>query len=261
MLAAGSSVLTSCGPVDAESLVVGTSVSCLGTSGALMTAEVLRSGDDRDRPAIQLLTRSGDILVPASARLAASRGPVVAASIKPGPRQIESLKPGQASDSFPPPRPLEGLPAARMVVPVSQASRHAVEAGLTAAGVSYSVRGSEEWVVVDIDAPGYCRNWKWDDEVALLRLLTLWVDDESRTLIGERNIRGRLLWAMIAAGQHYDARWVPAYRPVECRVCSAERVDVFATVVRSEPTVVACRSLQVDAAALIVDRAYVLPDA
>lgn len=147
-----------------------------------------------------------------------------------------------------------------MIIPTSEVARDAIEAELDNAFVPYSVRGNEEWVVIDIEGPGLREGWTWHDEVKLLCLLTMWPDNESRTLAAEGDVRRRLLWAMTAAGQKYDARWVPAYRPVECRTTTIERMEVFSSVVRSEATYVTHHTCEIEAAALIVDRTYLLPD-
>ena len=148
-----------------------------------------------------------------------------------------------------------------MLVPASEVARDAVEAELARAGVPSVAHGDEEWIVIDVEGPGDRDGWTWEDEVKLLRLLTQWPDGESRTLVADRSVRRRLLWAMTAAGQRCSVRWTPSYRPVEARVTSVEREEVFSSVVRSESAQVACRALQVEASALIVDCVYVLPDA
>ena len=147
-----------------------------------------------------------------------------------------------------------------MLIPTSEVARTEIETALDAASVPHSIRGSGAWTVIDVDGPGSAEGWTWRDESDLLMLLTRWVDGESRTTTAGREVRSRLLWALIASGQAYQARWIPGYRPVECRIFLADRAEVFATVARVEPVIVASRVIEVDAAAVLVDRLYVLGD-
>jgi hypothetical protein len=130
---------------------------------------------------------------------------------------------------------------------------------LDGAGVAHTVLKESGWTVITVHESGSCRKWSWIDEANLLRQLTVWVGGEHRTRGHDRGLRRRLLWALVAAGQNYDARWVPGYRPVECRVSGTDRADAFNTVVCSRRRRTDAIMLKLGGgSARLVDLAYAL---
>lgn len=89
-LAAASSVLGARGPIAVEDVDQGAVVCGLDRSGSLVTAEVVGSLAQDERPGVRLLTRCGDVLVPGATRVAGFRGPLVASTIRPGPTQLDA---------------------------------------------------------------------------------------------------------------------------------------------------------------------------
>jgi hypothetical protein len=253
-------VLTSAGPYAAGHIRPGTEVWALSREGAFVAQRVESVEGPASSAAVELLTKGGDVLVPEGVRLAGARGPLPVADVRPGPRQLEILRPGQATRIFPCPTPLEGLTDFRAVVPEAAGVGPSLGPALDRAGVAHTIRNESGWTVITIHRPGSLPGWSWSDEAHLLRKLTAWVGDEQRTRENDRAVRRRLLWALVAAGADYNARWIPGYRPVECRVSGADKPGAFNTVVRVRREHAEAVSVKLgDASALLVDLAYVLP--
>src|SRR5262249_26007237 len=105
--------------------------------------------------------------------------------------------------------------------------------------------------------------WRWKDELDLLKALTSWVPDGSlpvcRTRLADRYLRWRLIEAALACGRRFQVRWVPAYLPVEAHITFREtRPPPYADVTAVHLAIGDAVDVTVDAdaAALVVDMAY-----
>jgi hypothetical protein len=262
--AAASQIATPSGPIAAEFIEVGTEIWAVGEAGEMRTATVVRLERVSNPESLtQVLTRAGDVLATSSSQLASAQGPVRADDIRPGPRSLELVGPGDLPRAVGNPVPLEGLDGFTFVIPQEIASPGEIERALSRARVSYTLAAEGGWVAVTIDdRHGTASRWTWDDELDVLLALTAWApEDETpvyRTRIHGRLVRSRLTGVLVACGRRFDLRWVPTYRPVEARVKLTDAVGAFTGVVAVQRMTGEAVDLLVEGAtAAVADLTYV----
>jgi hypothetical protein len=182
--------------------------------------------------------------------------------LRPGPRSLELVAPGDLPRAVGNPEPLEGVGRFIAVIPEEAADVVAIERALAHARVAYSLAHEGGWVAITIgDRMGDPRRWTWDNELELLLALTAWVPENGapvhRTRIQDRVVRGRLTGALLGCARAFDLRWVPAYLPVEARISLADPAGAFTSVVAIRNTVGEAIELVVEeATAAVVDLTY-----
>lgn len=247
----------------ARRLRPGVRVWALNASGVLRLADVAECHPSTEGCLLSVRTRAGEILVPPDVQLAGARGPVAARDVRPGPRRIEALRPGQVPTELPPPAPLEGLDGHIAVVPNEHCDFGRLSTLLRDAGIEHDLLSQGGWSAVRLGPCGaQVDDWSWHDELGVLRLLTEWPDnngDVLRTRMEETTLRRRVILAMVITSASYEARWTPTYFPVECRLADVVRMPAFTDVVHVAETHGATVNVVVDAAAMVCDLGYVAP--
>lgn len=263
-IAAASHVATPEGPVAAHRLCPGMEIWGVSRSGELAPA-VVASCDPVSAPVelVRVLTRVGDVLAVASSQLAGAQGPVSADGIRPGPRALELLSPGDVPRATGRPLPLEGVGATVAVIPEETSNPAALAAVLRRGGMPHEFVANGGWLAVRI---GCCdeppEGWEWDDELELLLALTMWVPDVGvpihRTRLSDRTLRARLVGTLLACGRNFELRWVPAYLPLEAHVALTDVAPpAFTGVVAVHHTMGEALDLRVHGAtAAVVDLVY-----
>jgi hypothetical protein len=212
---------------------------------------------------IRILTRVGDVLVTPSSQLAGSQGPVSAGQIRPGPRSLELLSPGDVPRAIGCPVPLDGVDTKIVAIPEEVANPVALSAMLQRGGIPHDFVARGSWLAVHL---GRCEDppqgWEWQDELELLLALTMWAPEAGvpvhRTRLSERALRARLVGVLVACGRNFELRWVPSYLPLEARVAPTDVApQAFTGVVAVQQTMGDAVDLTVhDATAAVVDLAY-----
>lgn len=263
-LAASSRVVTPSGTIPAHAVRAGESVWALDTAGRLTTARVAGvAAGPRPAPLVHLFTRAGEVLAPGDTRLATAQGPLRAGSVRVGKDSLELLAPGDLPAPAKPPRGFGGIEAIVHAVPEDVADPDLLRQLLDRAQIEYSLSTGRGWLAVRLGQANGVPNWTWADELALLLELTVWTREgdaerEHRARIDQRDLRARLVAALVACRQHFELRWVPAYFPVEAhiRLTDAPPRPFTDVVARRE---VLGSTVQVDvedATSVVVDLAY-----
>jgi hypothetical protein len=261
LAAAGSYVwVAGAGPMPAARVSADDPVLALDHHGVVTVAEVVGIDNIGQADGGSVLTRAGDILLPLQARLATSAGVRRVSELSNGTQRVEILRPGGwvASEL---PRPPLDLEQRVFALPDTAESRTQIEAALGQLESGVTVRELDPWICVEL-APqvSSAQSWGWADEASALEALTSWPPDgDSRTILGNRELRCRLIWSMVTSGMAYEVRWAPAYLPVEARLRRVDRAPAFAPISRLLTQDIALVELRLDARAIVVDLAYLWP--
>jgi hypothetical protein len=263
-LAADGLVVTPSGTIPARALRPGEDVWALDPAGRLTTAcvtDVVPGGAAAS--IVHLFTRAGEVLAPGVTRLATAKGPVAAANVRLGEDPLELLAPGDFLAPANPPRNFASVEAIVHTIPEDVADHELLGQLLERAQIEYSLRTGGGWLAVRLGQTDGTRDWTWADELALLLELTIWTregdnESEHRTRIEQRDLRARLVAALVACHQPFELRWLPAYFPVEARISLTDATPrPFTEVVARRESLGDTVEVEIkDATSIVVDLAY-----
>jgi len=263
-LAADALAVTPAGTIPLRELRAGEEVWTLDSSGRLTASRVaeVRAGAAA-ASLVHLFTRAGEILAPTESRLATAQGPLAAGSLRIHSDPLELLAPGDLPAPAQPPGTFEGVETSVHAVPEDVADTEALVRLLKRAKIKHSFQTAGGWLAVRLGDARAAPKWTWRDELELLLQLTVWSRDdngetEHRTRLDQRDLRARLIAALVACEQPFELRWVPAYFPVEARISLTDTTPrPFTEVVARRELVGDTIAVEIeDAVSIVVDMAY-----
>lgn len=211
--------------------------------GALKLADLKEAAPDSEpRDAWRLLTPVGDILLVEGSFVMTREGPLsgqdIMVRIEKGKRaRMEVVGPADLPEMARCTTPLREIYRACILsLPrqIIQIPRNGVDAlaedqivrCLREAEVEYQQFRDERWLAFQVDAPadpdngnlGPCR----DEHAEALLNLTAWAPDgeltASRVRFKDSALRRRILASLAGSRRGFEVKWVPAYKPIECRI-------------------------------------------
>lgn len=211
--------------------------------GALKFADLKKAAqDDEPRDAWRLLTPVGDILLAEGSFLMTRDGPLSGQDIalriaKERQTRMEVVGPADLPDMSAGATPLREIYQACVVSlseQVIQIPRNGVDAlvedrivqCLSEAGIEYKRFCDERWLAFQVDVPAERENGNIGpchrEHAEALLSLTAWEPDgeqtASRVRFEDSALRRRLLASLAGSRCGFEVKWVPAYRPIECRI-------------------------------------------
>lgn len=211
-------------------------------NGAFTLAPVRGVGSRNETDAWRVLTAAGDLVVPVDVLINTSDGPMSGAEIDQKLRSDKAVRVDVVTaDDLPPPARvtaptdevvrscLAALPGRVVQLPrddeVADAIGPEIEELLLASGVRFHRIEDERWLAFVMEPltatrRGSCSSFTLQADV--LSKATAWAIHEngtdSRVRVTDHRLRRRLLAALVGAGQPFEVKWLPGYRPVDSRI-------------------------------------------
>lgn len=280
-------VITARGAVLPDELEPGQDQVLIVRGGALKLTGVEQATlESEPRGIWRMLTPVGDIVLATGSFLMTRDGPLagdeISTQIAKGKQpRLEVVNPADLPESASDPEPQDEIDRAcvlslpRQIVQIPRNGVDAlvvdqIERCLSAAQVDYREFRDERWVAFDFEAAGDNGGvGPWGARHAdALRNLTAWEPNGesvvSRVRFGDVSLRRRLLASLAGSRSGFEIKWVPLYRPIECRihVMGASTMKPFVPVRAAIAETGAVRRLEVsDRGHLVVGLAIVAPDA
>jgi hypothetical protein len=247
VIASDTFVVTARGALLSGELEPGKDQVLMVRGGALTFAdleEAARNSEPRD--AWRLLTPVGDILLAEGSFVMTRDGPLSGQDIalriaKEKQTRMEVVGPADLPDMAPDTTPLREIYRAciaSLSEQVVQIPRNGVDAlvqdqivqCLSEAGIDYKRFRDERWLAFQIDVPAESENGKvgpcHGEHAEALLSLTAWEPDgestASRVRFEDSALRRRVLASLAGSRCGFEVKWVPAYRPIECRIYRRE---------------------------------------
>ena len=242
--------------------------------------------ESKPREIWRVLTPVGDIVLATGSFLMTRDGPLSGDEIsmriaKGKPPRMEVINPADLPESHSDPELRDEIDRAcvlslpRHVVQIPRNGVDAlvvdqVERCLRAAQVDYREYRDERWVAFEFEAPSNTDSvgpWGVRHADALLNL-TAWEPNGSRVASRVRfadvPLRRRLIASLAGSRSGFEIKWVPLYRPIECRIhpIAASSMKPFVPVQAAIAETGAVRRLEIaDRGHLVLGLAIVAPDA
>jgi hypothetical protein len=280
-------VITARGAVLADELEPGRDQVLIVRGGALKLAGLDQVRlESEPREMCRMLTPIGDIVLATGSFLMTRDGPVagddISMQIAKGKQpRMEIVSPVDLPEASADPKPqgevergcILSLPRRIVQIPRNGADAlvvDQVERCLRAAQVEYREFRDERWVAFEFDAPageGSVGPWGVEHADALLDL-TAWEPNGesavSRVRFGDALLRRRLIASLAGSRRDFEIKWVPLYRPIECRIhlMGAGSMKPFVPIQAAIAETGAVRHLEIsDRGHLVLGLAIVAPDA
>lgn len=280
-------VITARGAVLPDELEPGRDRVLIVRAGALKLADLEDASlESKPRETWRMLTSVGDIVLAAGSFLMTREGPLagedIAAQLARGKQpRMEVISPADLPEPAADPRSeaVIGQACVRSLPrPVVQIPRNGVDAlvvdrverCLRAAQIDYREFRDERWLAFELEAPaanGETGPWGHGQADALLNLTAWDADGESvisRVRLEDAMLRRRIIASLAGSRRSFNIKWVPLYRPIECRIqvggTSSMKpfVPVHAAIAELGPV----RQLEInDRGHLVLGLAIVAPDA
>jgi hypothetical protein len=280
-------VVTARGAVLPDELEPGRDRVLIVRGGALKLADLEEARlESKPRETWRMLTSVGDIVLVAGSFLMTRDGPIagedIAAQLARGKQpRMEVISPTDLPAPAADPRPeaeIERACVRSLPRPVVQIPRNGVDAlvvdkikrCLSTAQVDYREFRDERWLAFELEAltaNGETGPWGNGHAEALLNLTAWDTDGESvisRVRLEDAALRRRMLASLAGSRRSFDVKWVPLYRPIECRihVGGMSSMKPFVPVHTAIAETGAVRQLEInDRGPLVLGLAIVAPDA
>jgi hypothetical protein len=232
-------IATPLGPVLVPELTVGSPVFVIA-GGVATEASVSGLGGVTEKDVFKFLTAVGDIVVPGDETVITRSGPLQASAVAKqvlhgGQPRLEVMNPAALPtkrSSQPRNRAIQAFlrslhPAVlQLPRPVAQGGlADELESILRDVGVRCTRIEDERWTTFAVDnIPSEVSEYDVIGVAQILLMLTAWEREGeaviSRTRLEASQARRRLIVSLVAELTPYEVRWVPGYRPVECRIHS-----------------------------------------
>jgi hypothetical protein len=247
VIASDTFVVTARGTLLSGELEPGIDQVLMVQGGALKFAHLKEAAQDGEpRNAWRLLTPVGDILLAEGSFLMTRDGPLAGQDIalriaKERQTRMEVVGPADLPDMAADATPLREIYQACVVSlseQVIQIPRNGVDAlvedriveCLGEAGIESKRFRDERWLAFHVDVPAERENGSIGPchrkHAEALLSLTAWQSDgeqtASRVRFEDSTLRRRLLASLAGSRCGFEVKWVPAYRPIECRIYRRE---------------------------------------
>jgi hypothetical protein len=280
-------VITARGAVLPNELEPGQDQVLIVRGGALKLVSIEEATLDSEPRAIwRMLTPVGDIVLATGSFLMTRDGPLagdeISTQIAKGKQpRMEVINPTDLPESHSDPEPRDEIDQAcvfslpRQIVQIPRNGVDAlvvdqVERCLRAAGVDYREYRDERWVAFEFEAPGDTDSagpWGVRHANALLNLTAWELNGDSvvsRVRFADGPLRRRLIASLAGSRNGFEIKWVPLYRPIECRIhpIAASSMKPFVPVQAAIAERGLVRHLEIsDRGHLVLGLAIVAPDA
>lgn len=243
LIAIDSFVITARGAVLSDELEPREDQVLIVRGGALRLADLEEAAlESEPRETWRLLTAVGDIVLAQGSFVMTRDGPLagqdIAMQIQRGKQpRMEVVAPAdlpQPASEVRPSREIDRACVLSLPRRIVQIPRNGVDAlvvdqierRLHSAQLDYREFHDERWVAFQVDAPSDHDNGNigpcGDAHAEALLNLTAWAPDDesavSRVRFEDSSLRRRILASLAGSRRGFEVKWVPAYRPIECRI-------------------------------------------
>lgn len=247
VIASDTFVVTARGALLSEELEPGKDQVLMVRGGALRLADLEEvAPDEEPRNAWRLLTPVGDIVLAEGSFVMTRDGPLSGQDIalriaQERQTRMEVIGPADLPDVAPGPTKVREIYRAcieSLSEQIVQIPRNGVDAlvedhivqCLSQAGIDYRRFRDERWLAFRVDAPAERENGSIGPchgaHAEALLSLTAWEPDgeltASRVRFEDSALRRRVLASLAGSRCGFEVKWVPAYRPIECRIYRRE---------------------------------------